>query len=111
MFSNPSWPNDADGDVFRRMQKSGFDFDKPVDIDFNVDFDACPPSAELVNTLRSQFKNVKIYSPDSNDDGYVQFVLNAVLTYELVMSIQKSVSEMAAQFGGVCESWGVLQEV
>jgi len=36
MFSKPRWPDDADGDVFRRMQKSGFDFDKAVDIDFNV---------------------------------------------------------------------------
>src|SRR5476649_3008144 len=101
MLSKTSWPNDADGDVFRRMQKSGFDFDKTVDIDFNVDFYAWPPSEELLSMFRSQFNNVKIYSPDSSGDGYVQFVLNAVPTYELVMSIQKSVSEMAARFGGV----------
>lgn len=90
------------------MQKSGFDFDKAVDIDFNVDFDSWPPSEELVSMLRSQFKLVKVYSPDSSGDGYVQVILNAVPTYELVIFIQKSVSEMAARFGGVCESWGVL---
>lgn len=108
MFFKPRWPNDADGDVFRRMQKSGFDFDKAVDIDFNIDFDSWPPSEELINMLRSHFKHVEIYSPDSSGDGYVNFVLNAVPTYELVIFIQKSVSEMAARFGGVCESWGVL---
>lgn len=108
MFFKPRWPNDADGDVFRRMQKSGFDFDKAVDIDFNVDFDSWPPSEELLSMLRSQFKHVKVCSPDSSGEGYVQFVLNAVPTYELVIFIQKSVSEMAARFGGVCESWGVL---
>lgn len=108
MSSKTSWPNDADGDVFRRMQESGFEFDKAVNIDFNVDFDAWPPSEELLSMLRSQFEHVRIYSPDSSGDGYVQFVLNAVPTYELVMFIQKSISEMAARFGGVCESWGVL---
>jgi len=53
VFSKPRWPNDADGDVFRRMQKSEFDFDKAIDIDFNVDFDSWPPSDELVCMLRN----------------------------------------------------------
>ena len=31
------WPNDADGDVLRRMKESGFDFSKIHSIDFNID--------------------------------------------------------------------------
>ncbi len=32
------------------------------------------------------------------------------LTYELVMFVQSSVSGLAATYGGVCESWGVMYD-
>jgi len=104
-----AWPDDVDGDVFRRMQSNGFDFRTPTDIDFNVDFDAWPPADELMDRLRAQFSKVEEFPPDSDGDGYVQFVVHAPLTYELVIFIQSSVSGLAAEFGGVCESWGALQ--
>jgi hypothetical protein len=31
-----AWPDDADGDVLRRMHAKGFDFANAVDVDFNV---------------------------------------------------------------------------
>jgi len=34
------WPDDADGDVLRRMKARGFDFNQPCLVDFNVDFDS-----------------------------------------------------------------------
>lgn len=104
-----AWPDDVDGDVFRRMQLSGFDFETPTDIEFNVDFDTWPPADEFVDRLRAQFTKVEIFPPASDGDGYVQFVVHAPLTYELVMFIQSSISELASAFGGVCESWGALQ--
>ncbi len=107
-IQNQAWPDDVDGDVFRRMKSSGFDFDAKVDIDFNVDFDDWPPSSELIELLGKQFSTVKMYEPDEHGNGYIQIVLNELVTYELVMYIQSSVSELAAPFGGICESWGVL---
>ena len=38
-----SWPETADGDVFRRLQSSQFDFSSLREIDFNVDFEHWPP--------------------------------------------------------------------
>lgn len=105
---NFAWPQDADGDVLRRLQSNGFDFDAPVDIDFNVDFDTWPPAEEFLEALNSQFPRVKEYGPDSNGKGYVLIVVNAPVTYELVMFMQNSVSDLAAPYGGICESWGVL---
>lgn len=107
---NPIWPQNADGDVFRRLEKSGFNFDVPYSIDFNIDLNAWPPSAELLNILRKQYSTLKIFEPDAVGSGYVQFVIEAKLTYELVMFVQGSVSELAAPYGGICESWGVMQE-
>jgi hypothetical protein len=107
---NPIWPQDADGDVFRRLESDGFNFDLLHSIDFNIDFDAWPPSPELIKLLRNQYSNLKVFEPDDQGSGYVQFVVESKLTYELVMFIQSSVSELAAPFGGVCESWGVMHE-
>ena len=105
---NQVWPNDADGDVLRRMKASGFDFEVKTDIDFNVDFDDWPPAPELIELLGNQFAIVKMYEPDEHGSGYIRIVLNAVVTYDLVIFIQSSVSELAAPFDGVCQSWGVL---
>lgn len=103
------WPDDADGDVFRRMQESGFDFSQTVDIDFNVDFDQWPPAPAFLKQLRGTYPNAQVIKPQDGYRGYVQFVVRSVLTYELVMSTQSSVSAMAAPSGGVCESWGAMQ--
>lgn len=61
---NQVWPNDADGDVLRRMKASGFDFEVKTDIDFNVDFDDWPPAPELIELLGNQFAIVKMYEPN-----------------------------------------------
>ena len=108
--SNPSWPKDADGDVFRRLEAAGFDFTVSHNIDFNIDFDAWPPSADLIRHLRQQYPNLKMFEPDGERKGYVLLVIEAKLSYELVMFVQSSVSKLAAPFGGVCESWGVMRE-
>ncbi|MGW8394697.1 ribonuclease E inhibitor RraB [Pseudoduganella sp. HUAS MS19] len=102
------WPADADGDVFRRMHADGFDFATPASIDFNVDFDDWPPSGELISALAQRYAQVEVHEPDEYR-GYVSFVVTAKVSYELVMSVQRSVSELAAPYGGVCESWGVMQ--
>lgn len=103
------WPDDADGDVLRRMVEDGFNFNEEVDIDFNIDFEKWPPCEEVLEVLHAQFPRMEIYSPDAHGSGYVQIVITAVVTYDLVMFMQASVSEMVAKFGGVCDSWGMMQ--
>ena len=103
-----SWPDDADGDVFRRLSSHGFDFDRPWLIDFNVDFDGWPPSAEALSRLMREFPSVVVFEPSEEGDGYVQFQIHAQVTYALVTRIQAEVSEWMAPYGGACESWGVL---
>lgn len=106
--TNSRWPNDADGDVLRRMVASGFDFSNETEIDFNIDFDSWPPPIELLEALRKQFAKVEMYSPRQTGSGYVLVVVQDRLTYDLVMFMQRSLTELAASSGGICESWGVL---
>ena len=103
-----TWPNDADGDVLRRLEENGFDFSKEYEIDFNVDFDNWPPPDEAINKIKEHYPNIEKIEPDEEYEGYLLFQVKTKINYELVTSIQRKVTELVKQYGGVCESWGVL---
>ena len=105
-----SWPNDADGDVFRRLEADGFDFGKPHTVEYNVDFEHWPQDNNALEILRRQYRSVEVYEPDGDYKGYVQFRVWGPVTYEGVMGIQRRITLAMQPYGGVCESWGVLQE-
>jgi hypothetical protein len=102
------WPDDADGDVLRRMARSGFDFEKPSLIDFDVDFEAWPPAPDALVILSREFPSSIVHPPSEDLNGYVQFQVFEKVTYALVTRMQAHVSELMSPYGGVCESWGVL---
>ncbi len=111
-----TWPNNADGDVFRRLTAHHFDFAKEYDVDFDVDFETWPPPAEAVELLESNYPNLKLIEPDAEDlakgetHGYVNFEIRSRVTYEFVISIQCEVSKLMEAYGGCCECWGVSQD-
>ena len=105
-----SWPSDADGDVFRRLEAHGFDFSESHSVDYNVDFEHWPPDSNALDALRDQYGSVKVYEPDGDFNGYVQFNVWGPVTYEAVTSVQRRATLAMQPYGGVCESWGVLQE-
>ncbi|MCL2075656.1 MAG: ribonuclease E inhibitor RraB [Betaproteobacteria bacterium] len=105
-----SWPNDADGDVFRRLYESGLDFSKPYTVDFNVDFASWPPADAALEWLSSKFGGIEIYDEDEDGTGYVLIQTHGILTYEAVTSTQRNVTAAMQPFGGRCNSWGVMQD-
>jgi hypothetical protein len=111
-----NWPDDADGDVLRRMEESGFNFDAEVEIDFNIDFDHWPLNEKEKEQIKTLYPNSDIIDPteedkaDGRETGYVQFTIKDKLTYELVMNMQETVTKQMQNIGGWCESWGALQD-
>lgn len=103
-----NWPDDSDGDVFRRLEADGFDFSKSYAIDYNVDFDSWPPLPEAIERLRKLYGDVEIFNPDEEGDGYVLFQVFSPVTYERVTTVQRQASAAMGPYGGICESWGVL---
>ena len=103
-----NWPNDADGDVFRRLQQSNFDFGKRYLIDFDVDFEDWPPQLGAIELLKREYPSVKIYEPSLEDGGYIQFQVYEFVSYDLVVRIQEHITELMRPYCGVCESWGIL---
>lgn len=106
MTDGTLWPNDADGDVFRNLQKSGFDFSKEYVVDFNIDFESWPPRVDLSAQIEEVFPEAIVVLND--DEGYILVKIKALLTYELVVSVQKKLSSIAKVHCGHCESWGVM---
>jgi hypothetical protein len=107
-MKNTSWPNDADGDVFRRLASKDFDFAKPRSIDFTVDFENWPPSPEAIAALREQFPDARVIEAPGKKTGYVLFKIEAELGYKLVKDVQARATRIVAPYNGWCDSWGVL---
>ncbi len=111
-----NWPNDADGDVFRRLQSNSFDFKIEVKIDFNINFDHWPLLPEEIEIIDSLHPGCKYYEPDEEgvesdqQIGYAQFQVFTKITYDLVMEMQDRVKNEMKDLGGYCESWGVMQK-
>jgi Regulator of ribonuclease activity B len=103
-----SWPETADGDVFRRLEASGFDFSVAHVVDYNIDFDSWPPTEEAISLLTSAFGQVSVHTDQGETSGYVRFQEAGLLKYERVVTVQELATQVMAPFGGVCESWGVL---
>ena len=109
-----NWPNDVDGDVFRRLETNGFDFSKEHEIDINIDFDNWPLSNSTIKSIKEFYPSCKLIEPDEEDiengdaNGYVQYRITEKLTYELIIIIQQEATSKVKQFGGWCDSWGVM---
>ncbi|MDT0630107.1 ribonuclease E inhibitor RraB [Alteromonas sp. W364] len=103
-----NFPSDADGDVLRRLESTGFDFSSQCEIEFNVDFATWPPSKNALSELEKEFGNIEIYEPEDECDGYVVFNVKSILSYELVTQVQKTASATVIEHGGICESWGLF---
>ena len=104
------WPDDADGDVFRRLESHGFNFRVAHDIDFNVDFSSWPPPPVAVEQLAKHYPNLTIHEPSEGGAGYLLFKLHDLASYEFVMRVQSEVSAQMLPFGGRCDSWGILHD-
>lgn len=100
------WPNDADGDVFRRLVENGFDFSEPHTVDYNVDFDVWPPAQTALDTLRSLFGAIEVIDPDDDFGGYVQrgsFLMKRLHQYSAVLQPLSPLMAVFANRGASCK--------
>jgi len=100
------WPQDADGDVMRRLSAAGFAFDTPTSIDFNVDFDEWPPDELALAAISNAFPDASI----TQEDDYVSVQITSLVSYEVVTSVQERLSALTANYRGRCDSWGLMQK-
>jgi Regulator of ribonuclease activity B len=109
------YPEDANGDVFRRMEEHSFDFS----IEHIVDFHAVFASEGEADQIALMFvadhdagdKYVNIETKPY-DEGGMELTLskNMLVTYKAIYQLEKLLSERVSSVEGYLDGWGVLQE-
>jgi Regulator of ribonuclease activity B len=106
-----NWLADPDGDALLRLAEDGFDFSKPGLVEFSVDFRSWPPPRGAMACLSRDYPSASVCVTDDDHDGYLEFQVYALVSYELVTNIQSYVTELMAPYHGVCASWDVVRSV
>jgi hypothetical protein len=101
-------PCDVDGEALDELKENGFDFSRPRLIEFSVHFRSWPPHREAMRRLSRDYPSIAICTADDGQDGYLEFQVYALVSYELVTNTRQYVTELMAPYHGVCSSWTVL---
>lgn len=109
------YPDNVNGDVFRRMEESGFDFSVEHVVDFFAVF-ATETEADQVARMYladhqagDRFKNIETRP---HDEGGVELTLSKqmLVTYEKITAFEQKMAERVSTVEGYLDGWGVLQE-
>lgn len=99
-----NWPEDADGDVFRSLAEDGFDFSVETLIEFNVELGDPDTTSAAIDAALGVYPDAAI----GLEDDYFIVQLQALLTYDLVITVQQKLTAATETFGGSCDSWSVM---
>lgn len=106
MIDLDSIPDDADGDVLRRLAESGNDLSKFMVIDFHVvvpDQEIGLQFAELAQ--QSGYKTELYY--DKEEDEFTAWCSKLMLPeHQALIDAQVELAELALPFGGAIDGWG-----
>jgi hypothetical protein len=109
------YPDDANGDVFRRLEESGFDFSAEHVVDF---FSVYASESEADQVAQMYLADHKAGDSFTNietrphHEGGMELTLSRKMhvTYEAITRFEQQLAERACMAGGSLDGWGVLQE-
>ena len=109
-----NYPDDANGDVFRRMERHGFDFSQ----EHVVDFHAVMATEEEADKVARMFladhkagqklENIET-KPHEVGGMCLDLAKKMIVTYESVAAFEALLAERVSQFEGYLDGWGVMQ--
>jgi len=107
------YPDDVNGDVFRRLEEDNFDFS----IEYPVDFYAIYATEEEADLVARQyakdwkggqkFKNIET-RPSDKGGMELELVPIMKVTYKNVLAFEKKLAERTSKVNGYLDGWGVL---
>jgi Regulator of ribonuclease activity B len=104
------FPNDANGDVLRRIQKNGGDLTNPRNIEFTVVFPAEISAGKFAEYATGIGDKVSISNsncvPDLPWDVIV--VKRMVPTHQAITRFEETLESAAEPLGGRNDGWGTL---
>ncbi len=110
-----NFPKDENGDVFRRMQASNFDFTKQHDVEFFAVFRteeaADSVAMEFVADRKAGEHLVNIETRPADSGGMeLELVKRMIVTHEAVTEFEERLASRVSKHDGYMDGWGVLQQ-
>ena len=109
------FPDDANGDVLRRMSSSGFDFDRSHHVEFFAVFrteeDADRVAQEYVADHRAGDRLIAVDTAPHDVGGMeLKIVKSMLVTYENITAFEELLAERSGKYDSYTDGWGVLQD-
>ena len=104
------YPDDANGDVLRRMEESGDDLTRPRDVEFTVVFPnehSAKQFADHVSALGFT-ASVELIGTVEDFPWDVIVVKHMVPSHDQIGAVEDSLQQAADIFGGHNDGWGCL---
>ena len=106
------YPNDANGDVLRRMEAQGDDLTKPRNIDFTVVFVDASSADQFAEHFRAlgQKVSVEFTRTDPDFPWDVGVVEHMVPSHDAITDFENLLQSVADGWGGHNDGWGCFSE-
>jgi hypothetical protein len=108
-----SFPDDADGDALRRVERRGSDMSRPMKIDFMIDVpnqragEAIASRAEALGYMVKVVYDAGEAGTEDDVPSWTCYCTKRMLaTYEGVVAVQVELEAISSPFGGHCDGWG-----
>ena len=102
------FPANADGDVLRRLEETGFDFTKTYDVDFYCYAKDINIAEQILKNSKQKGYISRIFVDDESEQHSVYMSANIKITYAEVMRRQSELDIWLAKYATKCDGWGIL---
>ena len=106
------FPDDADGDVLRRLEEAGFDFTKAYDVDFYCYANDESTAKQILKKSEQIGYVSKIFVDEEDENKSKQYSVymsvNIKITYAEVMRRQTELDGWLSDYNTRCDGWGGL---
>ena len=109
------YPDDVNGEVFRTMEDSAFDFSVEHVVDFYAVFATETDADQIAHMYLADHKTGDMLTnieTKPRDEGGMELILSKrmMVTYEAVTEFERKLRERVSRAEGYLDGWGVLQE-
>jgi hypothetical protein len=106
------YPNNANGDVLRRMEAQGDDLTRPRNIDFTVAFADASSAERFAEHFRALGHKVSVRHTATDQDfpWDVIVVKHMVPSYDGITDFENLLQSVADGWGGHNDGWGCFSE-
>jgi hypothetical protein len=106
------FPDDANGDVLRRMQKGGDDLSKPRDVDFTLVFPSEKAALQFAEKFSSMGHKISVENSGTVPElpWDVLVVRQMALSHRAIEEFEEALEAAAEPLGGRNDCWGCFAQ-